>query len=434
MATIIQSPDTLSFSRNLKEIIISSDVKTNFVLKKGEKILIEESYWPDADNRISIDVRTVVESELHLIFPTADITVQSGLTGEFTFEINDGFWPKPAPESFMVILGGVERMSGSVTDFLAYNFLTWQPQVKEVTYTQPEWLTLGSHYVNSVLLVIFYHTDGSTSSVIVARAGVDYAAGDIVTVNMQFARIWALGSGDRYGYFDVFAVTGMGGGYVTYTQRYILSRPSALDQYYCCANSLGGIDTFRFTGDLKFTPQIENSSVLLGDVLTADNPDTARVWSQNTGMLGSQQRPWVWELFRSSQVWHLRQGTMIPVVLKSSTLEDSKVEGLCSWSFEYSLSEDDGLLNIPRTADLPENIEIPAPDGGLFFLAPRLIEYPDAALDDSWLIPLQSGYEEKWYKISVGGLTRYILKEISSGGTFDAEPIPDATIDEICKL
>ena len=56
---------------------------------------------------------------------------------------------------------------------------------------------------------------------------------------------------------------------------------------------------------------------------------------------------------------------------------------------------------------------VPSPDGEVFFLAPRLVEFPDAVLDASLLLPVQSPFSESWSKLSVSALSSYLLSQVN---------------------
>ena len=62
--TILQQPDSLSLSLNLKRFIISSDTRVSFILKKGDLEVLAQQYDPDANGRIEIDMRDVVHAQL----------------------------------------------------------------------------------------------------------------------------------------------------------------------------------------------------------------------------------------------------------------------------------------------------------------------------------------------------------------------------------
>ncbi len=64
MATIIQTPDSLSLLKNLKSYVISSSTEVAFALSIGGSTIIEETYTPDANGRVEIQVRDVVAGYL----------------------------------------------------------------------------------------------------------------------------------------------------------------------------------------------------------------------------------------------------------------------------------------------------------------------------------------------------------------------------------
>lgn len=64
MAGVIKKPDALNLSGNLNEFVMSSSGLVSFTLKKGDDILLQQSYEPGPDNLIRVDVRDVVESQL----------------------------------------------------------------------------------------------------------------------------------------------------------------------------------------------------------------------------------------------------------------------------------------------------------------------------------------------------------------------------------
>lgn len=416
MATLIQIPEKLSLSSNIPDVIISSTKEVHFTLyvgneNYGSKLLLDELLTPDADGRITVSIADVITSELSFTMPDGeDTVVQKEIMKDFAIWLDNEF-----AYTFTALRCGVERLSDTVSNFLRANFLTWQPQSKEVTYNQPEWITFCDPLGDRCLLKArFYHTDGTTSSCIIASC----SEKAVMTVNVQFLRIWALGSGDRYGYFDIW-VELASSSVLTYTQRYILTRQRPLDRFFLCENSLGGLDTFRFSGEVSFVPEIKYSQICKQGKLSADLPETDRIWTQNTGMLNGTEQQWVWELFRAQQVYTLRNGEIIPIVIKASSVQTSVKDNLCNLSFDYSLSEDKGLTTVVRSGQLPENIEIPGPDDTLFFLKPRLADYPDAALSGSLLLLLQSPFEEKWYKTSLEGLKKFLGEGLEQKNRWD---------------
>lgn len=406
MATIIQKPDTLSISRNLKELIISTSSEISLQLLKGDSMLLEETYLPDVNNRVHVDLADIVTSTLSLTMPSGDAvsTSQSSVYSDFTVKV-DG----TSMAEFTAVRSGVERFSDTAANFLTANWLTWQPQVKEVLHDQPEWLTYYPASGSCACYARFYYTDGTSGEIKVCDVS------QCVSINTRFSKLWALDESgkERYGVIDVY-IKDAQGLRLTYVQRYVLCSQGALDEVYLCENSLGGLDTFRFYGDRKLVPEIGYTSLLLDNSYTAADPDLSRKWSQNTGMLTGRECEWCWELFRSSAAYHLYRGTILPIVLDASSVEKSAMSVLAAYSFDYRYASDLGLLNVVRSENLPEVVEISGPDAEVFFLTPRLNEFPSAVLSDDLIIPVQSPYEESWYTLSVGGLKSALLSSVET--------------------
>ena len=372
---------------------------------KGTEELLNETYCPDMANRVAVDLSDIVTSSLTFTMPSANdaYTDQSSIFDVFSVKI-DG----TVKATFTAVRAGVENFSGTASEFLAANWLTWQPQIKEVLANQPEWLTYYIPVTDGACWVRFYYTDGTVS---------DYKICDFpfrcFSLNTMFSRLWNLDESgkDRYGVIDVLAKN-IQGKVLTYVQRYVLRNKESLDQIYLCENSLGGLDTFRFNGDRKLVPEIEYTPLQFDGIYSAADPDINRKWSQNTGLLTDRESRWCWEIFRSTKVYHLNDGSIMPVVLDSSSIEKSDMARLSSFSFEYRYSEDKGLLRVERTDSLPDIVGIPGPDGEIFFLEPRLVDYPEAVLSDNLLLLTQSPFEEKWYKLSIGSIRASILTSI----------------------
>lgn len=406
MATIIQKPDTLSLSRNLKELIISTSSEISLQLLKGDSMLLEETYLPDVNNRVHVDLADIVTYTLSLTMPSGDAvsTSQSSVYSDFTVKV-DG----TSVAEFTAVRSGVERFSDTAANFLTANWLTWQPQVKEVLHDQPEWLTYYPASGSCACYARFYYTDGTSGEKKVCDVS------QCVSINTRFSKLWALDESgkERYGVIDVY-IKDAQGLRLTYVQRYVLCSQGALDEVYLCENSLGGLDTFRFYGDRKLVPEIGYTSLLLDNSYTAADPDLSRKWSQNTGMLTGRECEWCWELFRSSAAYHLYRGTILPIVLDASSVEKSAMSVLAAYSFDYRYASDLGLLNVVRSENLPEVVEVSGPDAEVFFLTPRLNEFPSAVLSDDLIIPVQSPYEESWYTLSVGGLKSALLSSVET--------------------
>ena len=373
-------------------------------------MLLEETYHPDMDNRVSVDLSDIVTSSLTFTMPSANDTfsVQNNLSALFTVRVNGS-----SIATFTAVRSGVENLSDTVWNFLTANWLTWQPQVKEVLRDQPEWLTYYAPSTVCFCYVKFYYTDGTSSDVKVCDVS------GCISINTRFSKLWALDTSgkNRYGVVDVYVVDSQNVR-LTYPQRYVLRSQAALDEIYLCENTLGGIDTFRFNGDRKLVPEIDYTSLRFNGSYIAAEPDVSRKWSQNTGMLTAVEGNWCWELFRATAVYHLYNGAVLPVVIDSSSVERSAMSTLSSFSFNYRYASDRGLLSISKSENLPDFVEIPGPNGEVFFLAPRLVDFPDALAGNSLLFPVQSPFEQKWYKMTLGEIRSQVLGSVAESGQF----------------
>ena len=398
-ATLISYPSALCLAGNISPVRVSAAGLFTFRLKKGSSVLLEEDYVPDSSGQAEIDIRDIILADLSLSLPDADVYKQVSAVGSYTLTTDTD------SKSFRAVLGGIDRPATDAATFLEANFLTWQPQIKSVAYNQPEWLSFYVWSTQTVLKARFYLKGGTTSDIVVAQ-GADFDPNCIYSVNVQFSRIWSLGTGDRYGMFDVWVEDGSGKVY-TYTQRYVLDASGDVRTVLVARNSLGGIDTFSFHGDMERAAEADHTNVMYGDAMLSGLIDLSRTYTVNTGILSGHGRDWVWDLQRSPQAWVLMDGALRGIVMLAPAVTASMYED-STGTVDFLLCDDSGYLNMPRMESLPEYIEVPGPDGEVFFLAPRLIEYPDASLEDSWLIPLQSGFEEKWYKASLGGIRNYV--------------------------
>ena len=399
-ATLISYPSALCLAGNIEPVRVSAAGLFTFRLKKGSTVLLEEDYVPDSSGQAEIDIRDIILADLSLSLPTSDVYKQVSAVSSYTITTDTD------TKTFTAVLGGVDRPSTDAATFLQANFLTWQPQIKSVTYDQPEWLSFYTPATAIALKAKFYLKAGTTDTVTVAGS-TSFDTGCIYSVNVQFARLWNMGEGDRYGMVDVWLEDDQGTA-LTYVQRYVLDTSGDERTVLVARNSLGGIDTFSFRGGMERAAEVEHTNVLRGETLYSGLLDLTRTYTVNTGILSRHERDWVWDLQRSPQAWALMDGALLPVVMLAPAVTASMYED-STGTVDFYISDDSGYLNIPRIDTMPADIEIPGPDGEVFFLAPRLIDFQDAVLDQSLLIPVQSPLLQEWRKISVGSLSSYLL-------------------------
>ena len=403
MATIVQKPEALSLLRNMKSYRINSSTPVSFKLMLGSNTILEESYEPNDETMVDIDITEVVSQYLTVKFPSSDIFFQSSALATFTAEVDGAH-----SHSFTVIRGGVRKLSDTASNFLKTNWLTWQPQIKRVRWYQPEFLSYY-HEVAGVVKAKFYPTSATEEVVTIHSA----TAGEYNTYNMEMAHLFSLSSyeiSELNGLVDVWVET-VAGVRLSYIQRYIFSPISRTEHYYMCVNSLGGIDTFCFTGSRTLSPSLSHESAMLSSRKISITTGQEREWSQNTGPLGKTEAAWIWEFFASDSQWTIIDNEVESIILDSSSIKSSDKNNITSSDFSFSLAEDGQLLKINRSNDEFQMVQVQSPSGDIFFLAPRVIDYPDANFEDDLLFLVQSPFVQEWKKISLGTLKLWI-KEI----------------------
>ena len=406
-------------SGNLKPFVLQSSTAVAFTLEVGGSQVLNETYYPGNGNLIEIDLREVVESYLSFTFPSSDVFNQTLLVRSFTAKF-DG-----QTVSFNAIRAGKARLNQSASEFLKENFLTWQPQVKPVTYYSPEWLTYYAVETCRIKLKAYFE-DGTSSETTLSSP----SAGTCYTLNLQYGVVSGKFSGKRPTYYDVW-VESTGGQRLTYVQRYIGSQRRSEDEnWYLFENSLGGLDSLRAYGSLDDAPEYEHNVSQLDGVLTEYRVDTNRKYTRNTGYLTPQESAWLQDMFSSRQKYAYTVSGYYKIVFTASDGGRSSTDLPSSYSFTYQFAEDLPFLDIQRREDLPDNLELKTPEGETFFLPPRLAEFPKLSLSPDLLLPAQEPHTEKWGTITAGTLKDTVLNElIEQLQGLEMDPQPSGGLD-----
>lgn len=406
-------------SGNLKPFVLQSSTAVAFTLEVGGSQVLNETYYPGNGNLIEIDLREVVESYLSFTFPSSDVFNQTLLVRSFTAKF-DG-----QTVSFNAIRAGKARLNQSASEFLKENFLTWQPQVKPVTYYSPEWLTYYAVETCRIKLKAYFE-DGTSSETTLSSP----SAGTCYTLNLQYGVVSGKFSGKRPTYYDVW-IESTGGQRLTYVQRYIGSQRRSEDEnWYLFENSLGGLDSLRAYGALDDAPEYEHNVSQLDGVLTEYRVDTNRKYTRNTGYLTPQESAWLQDMFSSRQKYAYTASGYYKIVFTASDGGRSSTDLPSSYSFTYQFAEDLPFLDIQRREDLPDNLELKTPEGETFFLPPRLAEFPKLSLSPDLLLPAQEPHTEKWGTITARTLKDSVLNElIEQLQGLDMDPQPSGGLD-----
>ncbi len=397
---IIQYPGDFNFSGNIKDVVIVSDLTVTLKLNVDDATLVNEQYTASG-NQVKISLRNLFDQILSIEIPDSDIFVQRNAVKEISAEVSEPFYHTSF--RFNVIKGGLDNNTEDLFLFLRSNWLTFQPQIKFVTRHQPEYLsyfaTAGS---GSNVKVKAYFADNTTET----KDITNIALYTFVTLNVSFAHINSLFE-KQVGYYDVW-VENVFDGRLSYIQRYILTPSAGNEQVYVFENTLGGFDTVVFTGQL--IEGINTSGIIATkDETSLDSDiDFSIIYEQNSGFVPTiDHAHWLREFFLSKQRYHVTDS------FKRIYIEESEnkfeLKALNSFSFEFRYAKQSRYSNIIRNQEaLPELLEFPQLDN-LFFLAPRLAEFPAATIANDLLLPVQFAFEEMWRKISIAAILQYVI-------------------------
>lgn len=425
MATIIDKPDALSLSGNMRKFVLGAKEAVSFILKKGTATLLEQSYEPGPDKMVTIDVREVVESQLSYTLDTAqEIYSQNTIFADFTATI-DG-----TSHSFRVIRCGIADLADTPGNWLKSHFLTWQPKVKEVTYYSPEWLT---YYAISDCTVKAKATFPDNSSSTTSLKGM--TAGECVTLNLQYAIVAKL-FGNKYpSYLEVYAEAG--GARLSVSQFYKFTDIHSEDeQWFLFENSLGGMDTFRAHGVNRLQAEHGHLIAELGENLSEYDVETDRKFVKNTGFLDDYSRRWLLDFFPSRAKYIYEASMIRRIIVTESDATYTSNDLPSSYTFTYRLSEISRYLNLIRNEkELPDNLTVPNLSSPDFIFPPRLAELPRQELGEGVLFPAFDPHNPKASVATFGSIhdtiRNSIIKELGdtwraivneaggSGGTGD---------------
>ena len=406
--TIIQQPDNLSLSQNLKPFVLQAAEAVKFSLKKGTETLMSQLYEPSG-GQIEIDVRNIVHHSLSFELNNEGLLYeQKALTSTFVATIDE------KEITFRVVRGGVANLSDTVENFLKQNFLTWQPTEKKVTYYSPEYLTYYAA-VDCEVKLKAYLPDAEAKIISLGKL----TAGKVYTIPLQYAAVVGKLEGAMPGAYDVWTEDGTSQR-LSYVQRYRAEASKSLhEDWILFENSLGGLDCFRAYGVQSMNAKHVHNVAELAEETEEYRVDTERLYTKETGYLTKEEGRWLLDFF-PSLVKYVFDGNSVRriTVTESEADRDNDFEP-CGYKFTYKYSSATPLLNLPRRQQPAEVLNIEIPQVGNFTLPPRLAEVERLPLSEGVLFPVQHPYSENWGTTTIGSIAvviGQILENIGGNG------------------
>jgi len=393
-------------------------------------LLYDETLYPD-NGTVSLDVRRILFSAMDVSLPgTSDLFDQTNALKTFVYQAGTS----SSQTSFKAVCGGIEGKSFNnhtesdafTSSFLAGNFLSWQPQTKHISVSQPEYLTYLFASQRKLVARVYYASGASVAYqdvLLLNFIPTSSVPAIIKTVNVSYTKINSLlPNGIHPSYYDVFAAdssytldqASTSSGRVSYIQRYVAASPGERDQCYMWVNSIGGVDTVRCTGKLLYLPSHESELYSIDDVLQEGEPDVTTSWKQNTGFVESQNEgKWLSDFLISKKKYHLQGASLRRIVMETQDQEyDILSPG--GFEFEYRYADQSVYCFVDRSQSLEMLSSLPDPS--LFFLNNiRLADYPSASLNDGLLLAVQTAYGSEWKKLTIREISAYVNTLVTQG-------------------
>lgn len=429
--TIISQPSALALSGNLGKVELDTGTfsgQVTFQLcipgstpNANPEIITSQIYFPDSSHRIVIDLSRIISEQLSFNFQPADITQpwrQTLLARTFYFTAIENADGAAAVRSddFICIRAGIDNLQESVAIWLTANFLTWQPTVKRVTYSTPEFLTYYAQAACTVHVRIYY-PDGSdptdhTLAELTAGAWTIPVSYSVIAALLELTTPQQLAAAEHLpGAYDIW-IEDSDSTRLTYIQRYLASALRENEQWVLFENSLGGIDCFRAYGQGSVETEHQHQTAEIDNDTTEYRIDTIRRQKRSTGWLDKAQRRWLLDFFPASRRWLCQDGVFRPIILTDDSVTYALDNMPAEFEFTFRYTTGKPYLNLSRLLTLPSVLDIQAPDMQSFTVPPRLVEFPRIGPSEGALIPAQLPHSDNWAALSLPALLEHL-----GGGT-----------------
>lgn len=419
MIQVLLYPDALSLVGSMNAFEIYNDSETDVVFdlryQGAEQNIVQHTYTPNDEHRITVDVKDIILPLL--AFELKDDStpyIQENIMKAFSVEIYEvGDAGNKKEFSFSVIRSGVDKLADSAENFLKNNFLTWQPQVKAVTYYSPEFLTYYAAEACAVKCKAYlWNGTGYTESEVTLA---HLTEGCVYTIPVQYAIIAKALNQKAPSYYDIW-VEKEGGNRLTYVQRYYASdMKSEEEEWFLFENSLGGVDCFRAYGNSENTAEHTHNVAEIEDDSEEYRVDTARKFKKNTGYLDGKERLWLLDFFPSLGKYVYHRNSWRKITVTESDVNYEAKELPSNYTFTYKYSDARPYLNLSRVSgESLKQMDIHLPDIGNFTIAPRLVEFPRQQLGGGVLFPVQDPHSEEWGTTTADAIFSSFLSAISN--------------------
>lgn len=422
MIQVLLYPDALSMvgSMNAFEIYCSSKTDVVFALwyQGSSANIVQHTYTPNDKNRITVSVKDIILPLLSFeVKDSIEPYIQPNIMKAFVATVYEvGSEDSKKEISFSVIRAGVDRLADSAANFLKTNFLTWQPQTKEVTYYSPEFLTYYAAEASEMKCKAYVPNGQGYEEKVLTLASLE--AGKVYTVPVQYAIIAKLlGDGILPHVYEIWVE--QAGERVTYVQQYFAGgMKSEEEEWFLFENSLGGVDCFRAYGNSENTAEHTHNVAEIEEDSEEYRVDTTRKFKKNTGFLDKKERQWLLDFFPSLGKYVYHGSALRKITVIESDVNYEAKELPSDYTFTYKYSDARPYLNLSRSeVGSFKQLDIQLPDLGNFTIAPRLVECQRLTLSSGALFPVQNPYSEEWGVTTLAAIFTQLVGQLSSSYT-----------------
>lgn len=407
------------------------------VLTIGNETVFQGSYSPDFSGQISIDFKGLYDEYLETLIPSSlgdEIThtaYRRQFTATFYVLIGEDTSGEPATLSWYVA-NAILNSSTAFQSWCRTNFLTNMPIEKVTNYESPEWLTWLELSGGSTLAVRFYPKTGGNLDVTVCTT----SNIGCYSANVRYSRLIQMAnvlSGRLKGYYDLILYDAKNTEMCR--QRYIYEERSGREKYFCFVNALGGIDTLICDGENVLQPETTHNIGRFADRYRAlDDTDDQRKWTQNTGLMPTKYRNWVYELLtakQGAQKYDPAAMDYYEIVVATSEIGMTDFGELAEASFDYILNETvNVMLDTERAVDRSLHQSVAEEAEELDDLTVEKVMEFSPAQGGGYETPALTVYTDHIY-VTVGG-TSTVFVEIN--GTLETEIDPASRMPVIVEV
>lgn len=369
---------TSYYSTNGADPVMQDGYQLFIQLRNGDdEVIAEESATPGSDGKATFDLAEYLESELEkqreedgqqFTYPSGDDLVieRPAFLLEFAIRYaekwNGNVRKLAETGGFLALLGGLSKAKLAELEASGIGFydlvtesplpkdvpifLTFQPKTKTVGKYQPERLYFFNYSGFEASAVRKnYWSDGSTTTALLVNIlmttsiqEILVSPGTVETGSLKLVKyeIYVIESSDDP---------------TSETRTYVVDHTYYRNEhYFIFRNSLGGYDTLRCTGVLKYKPEFDR------ETFTNDDDETStvqvlmeQVYEANTGSLTSDMALWMNDFMLSKEVYWLRENVAHKIVVtskKKTVISDT--DRRFNIEFEFSLSAKDKYHSTPE--------------------------------------------------------------------------------------